>query len=37
MRIALAQIGAGTYRILFRLDGGRIELYAVIPRKDAYE
>ena len=27
----------GTYRILFRLDGAKIEVYAVKQRKDAYE
>ena len=31
------RLRVGTYRILFRLDGAKIEVYAVKQRKDAYE
>ena len=31
------RLRVGTYRILFRLDAARIEVYAVKQRKDAYE
>jgi mRNA interferase RelE/StbE len=31
------RLRVGTHRILFRLDGAKIEVYAVKQRKDAYE
>ena len=31
------RLRAGGYRILFRLDGAKIEVYAVKQRKNAYE
>ena len=33
----LYRLRVGDYRILFRLDGANIEVYAVKQRKDAYE
>lgn len=31
------RLRVGTHRILFRLDGARIEVYSVKQRQDAYE
>jgi mRNA interferase RelE/StbE len=31
------RLRVGNYRILFRLNGAKIEAYAVKPRKDVYE
>ena len=31
------RLRVGTYRVLFRMDGNRIEVYAVKQRRDAYE
>lgn len=33
----LYRLRAGNHRLLFRLDGAKIEVYAVKQRKDAYE
>ena len=31
------RLRVGNYRVLFRLDGNRIQVYSVRDRKDAYE
>ena len=31
------RLRVGSHRVLFHIDGGRIEVYAVKPRKEAYE